>query len=309
MSKYHKLSRREFLSMAGVAVSAAALGACASPTAAPTLAPTVTLVPPEPTPPIPEEIKPIVPEMVLVEAGSFEMGSMDGHAHEQPVHTVNITRSFYIAKYEVTYEEYDTFCQDTSRYELDDRGGGRGKRPIIGTDWHDAVAYCNWLSEKEGLTPCYSGEGNFTECDFLANGYRLPTEAEWEYAARGGPKSQGYIYAGSNDPDQVAWYDFNSDGHFRPVGQKEPNELGVYDMSGNMFEWCWDWYVKDYYVSSPTDDPLGPDMPVVERPWDLNRVRRSGSWRESSDSIRVAYRSIDGPTYPGDNGFRLVRTV
>ena len=246
--------------------------------------------------------------MVLVEAGDFEMGSTDGYADEQPVHTVAITKPFYIGKYEVTFEEYDIFCENTLRYNKpDDRGKGRGKRPVIGVDWYDAIEYCNWLSEKEGLSPCYSGKGKVTQCDFSVNGYRLPTEAEWEYAARGGQKSQGYIFAGSDNPDDVAWYGDNSGSATHSVGQKEPNEIGLYDMSGNMFEWCWDWYVEDYYYESDFADPLGPPRPQVENPWDLVRVRRSGSWRENSDSIRTTTRSLDGPSYPGDNGFRLVR--
>jgi formylglycine-generating enzyme required for sulfatase activity len=302
MPKRHRLSRREFLKMVGATASAAALGACTPQTpakVATTATPEATL----------EEIEPIVPEMVLVEAGSFEMGSTDGLSDDQPVHTVRITRPFYVARYAVTFEEYDRFCEDTiGKNKLDDNGWGRGNRPVMHVTWYDAVEYCNWLSEKEGLTPCYSGKGRATECEFSANGYRLPTEAEWEYAARGGQKSQGYTYAGSDNPDDVAWYIGNAGGQTHPVGQKQPNELGLYDMSGNLFEWCWDWYGEDYYASSPPSDPTGPPAPHTAVPWELNRVRRSGSWRESSDSIRTTYRSIDYASYVGDNGFRLVRT-
>jgi sulfatase modifying factor 1 len=301
MPKRHKLSRREFLRMVGATASAAALGAC---TPIPTkVAPTVTA---EPTP---SEVEPIVPEMVLVEAGSFQMGSTNGGADEQPVHTVHISKPFYIAKYAVTFEEYDRFCDDTiGKSRPDDGGRGRGNLPVINVTWYDVVEYCNWVSEKEGLTPCYSGKGKLTQCDFSADGYRLPTEAEWEYAARGGQKSQGYIYAGSDNPDDVAWYVGNSGGQIHPVGQKQPNELGLYDMSGNLFEWCWDWYAKDYYASSPASDPMGPPPPSTGHPWELNRVRRSGSWREDADSIRTTCRSADYASYVGDNGFRLVRT-
>ncbi|MFB0536326.1 MAG: formylglycine-generating enzyme family protein, partial [Anaerolineae bacterium] len=221
---------------------------------------------------------------------------------------VHITRPFYMAKHAVTLEEYDRFCDDTIGIRRPKDKWGRGNRPVMSVTWYDAVAYCNWLSEKEGLSPCYSGKGKLTQCDFSANGYRLPTEAEWEYAARGGQKSQGYTYAGSDNPDDVAWYRGNSGSQTHPVGQKQPNELGLYDMSGNLWEWCWDWYGKDYYTSSAASDPQGPPAPPTTLSWQLNRVRRSGSWRENSDSLRTTYRSMDYASYIGDNGFRIVRT-
>jgi formylglycine-generating enzyme required for sulfatase activity len=321
MSHRQSISRRDFLKWSGIAISAALLKACAPD--APTVTkvpPTPTFIPPTHTPtptntllptstPTNQPVEAILPEMILVEAGSFQMGSVDGYADEQPVHTVHISRPFYIAKYEVTFEEYDRFCDDTLRSRLDDRGWGRGNQPIIHVDWYDATDYCNWLSEKEGLSPCYSGKGKFVECDFSANGYRLPTEAEWEYAARGGTKSQGFTYAGSDNLDEVGWYADNSNDRLQPVGQKLANELGLYDMCGNIFEWCWDWYGEDYYAASPASDPLGPPPPQSPNPWDFNRVRRSGSWREDAVNIRASVRSFDGPNYPGDNGFRLVRTA
>jgi formylglycine-generating enzyme required for sulfatase activity len=246
--------------------------------------------------------------MVLVEVGSFEMGSADGYPDTRPVHTVRLTRGFYIARYAVTFDEYDRFCADTGRTPPPDRAG-RGMMPVIEVTWYDAAAYCNWLSEKAGLTPCYRGSGKTIQCDFAANGYRLPTEAEWEYAARGGTESQGYLYAGSDNPDEVAWYAANSGGVMHPVGQKKPNELGLHDMSGNLYEWVWDWYAADYYAVSPAGDPKGPSSPpVATTPRGPERVRRSGSWREDAPSILVAFRSFDYATYVGDNGFRLVRT-
>jgi sulfatase modifying factor 1 len=313
MKTYSKITRCEFMRIMGITASAVVLKACTpSITRTPDAAsPTGTNHPPIKTLAPTQNINPpILPEMVLVEAGDFEMGSIDGYDNEVPIHTVTISTPFYIGRYEVTFEEFDAFCENTLRYNLpDDRGKGRGKRPVSGVDWFDVVAYCNWLSGEAGLSPCFSGKGKVTKCDFSANGYRLPTEAEWEYAARGSLNSQGFVFAGSNNPNDVAWYGDNSGEATHEVGQKKPNEIGLYDMSGNMFEWCWDWYVKDYYHQSPSIDPQGPPLPQVEAPWDLVRVRRSGSWRENSDSIRTTSRSFDGPSYPGDNGFRLVRTA
>jgi formylglycine-generating enzyme required for sulfatase activity len=245
--------------------------------------------------------------MVLVEAGSFQMGSADGSANEQPVHTVHITRPFYASKYEVTYEQYDRFCDDTVGQNRPRASGERGNRPVTGINWYDAVKYCNWLSEKEGLSPCYTGRGRVTQCDFTANGYRLPTEAEWEYAARGGHLSQGFEYAGSDNPDDVAWYDANSGNQVHLVGQKQPNELGLYDMSGNALEYCWDWYKETYYATSPASDPTGP-LSAPKALYEPEKVRRGGNWREDVNFCRVTCRSADGVSYRGDTGFRLVRT-
>ena len=202
------------------------------------------------------------------------MGSDNGYPNEQPIHKVKISKPFYIGKYAVTFDEYDLFCVDTSRSKPDDRGWGRGLHPVIHVDFNNAAAYCNWLSEKEGLVACYSGKGKNMLCDFSANGYRLPTEAEWEYAAAGGQESKNTIYAGSNNPDLVAWFDENAEGCTHPVGGKQPNELNLYDMSGNLYEWCWDWYDRNFYQVSPGNDPQGPPPPQVTTPWDLTRVKK-----------------------------------
>ena len=233
-----------------------------------------TLEPRDPTEPPPTPTKKplrsvLYPEMVLVEAGSFNMGSSDGYPDERPIHAVTLTRSFYIGIYAVTYGEYARYCERRVECGVDHDDSGRATHPVSFVDWYDAVAYCNWLSKKAKLSPCYVEKGKLTECDFSANGYRLPTEAEWEYAAKGGLLSRGFVYSGSNDPDEVAWYDGNSGGEAHPVGQMKPNELGIYDMSGNRWEWCWDWYSEDYYASSPAVDPTGPAKapagPFVER--------------------------------------------
>jgi sulfatase modifying factor 1 len=314
-----QVTRRGFLELTGIAASGAILSACAPRPSIPAERPPATLTPPPAlTPPptatpihaptaAPTEV--YVPRLVLVEAGSFQMGSENGMPDEQPVHAVRITRSCYVGACEVTFDEYDRFCAATSHRRADDGGRGRGTQPLLNVDWYDAVAYCNWLSERDGLTPCYSGTGKGTLCDFLATGYRLPTEAEWEYAARGGRLSGGFLYAGSNNPEEVAWYAPNANDQPQPVGQKSPNELGLYDMSGNLFEWCGDWYAQDYYASSPGSDPVGPPPPDTSKPWELVRVRRSGSWREDAASIRTTFRSFDTASYVGDNGFRVVRNA
>jgi len=176
---------------------------------------------------------------VFVEGGTFQMGSNDGDSDEKPVHSVTVS-SFYVGKFEVTQKEYQNVMGKNPSYFKGENN------PVENVTWYDAVKYCNKRSEKEGRTPSYNINGNNVTCDFSANGYRLPTEAEWEYAARGGNKSQNYKYSGSNKIGDVAWYDSNSGLRTHPVGQKAPNELGIYDMTGNVWEWCWDWYDGNY---------------------------------------------------------------
>ena len=240
-------------------------------------------------------------DLILVEGGSFEMGRTSGRGdrYEKPVHSVTVS-SFYMSKYEVTFEEYDEFCDDTGREYPDAEGWGRGSRPVINVEWYDAVKYCNWLSEKEGLTPCYSGSGENISCNFNANGYRLPTEAEWEYAAKGGNNHDGYEYSGSNTAGDVGWYSGNSGSETHPVGGKSPNSLGIYDMSGNVWEWCFDWYGSDYYSTTSLVDPEGPDSGSL-------RVLRGGSWNFNTFDLRCAFRNWGDPTKASNGlGFRVV---
>ncbi|RLL86743.1 SUMF1/EgtB/PvdO family nonheme iron enzyme [Mesotoga sp. BH458_6_3_2_1] len=249
-------------------------------------------------------------EFVLVENGSFTMGDTwgDGYDNEKPTHKVTLTYNFYIGKYETTFDEYDVFCEATGIVKPDDKGWGRGSRPVINVSWKDAIAYCNWLSEKEKLPKAYDSNGNLLDKDGMITtdpskvvGYRLPTEAEWEYAARGGNKSKGYKYSGSNSVDDVAWYDPNSGGMTQEVGKKTPNELGIYDMSGNVWEWCSDWY-EGYSSSAQTNPYYSTDSSF--------RVNRGGGWESSVMSVRVASRDDGSPRSTRDYfGFRIARTL
>jgi formylglycine-generating enzyme required for sulfatase activity len=232
--------------------------------------------------------------MVLVEGGTFQMGSSNGDTDEKPVHTVTV-RSFYMGRTEVTQREWaEIMGNNPSNFKGDNL-------PVERVSWLDAIEYCNKLSLKEGLIPAYRGGGNDIVCDFNATGYRLPTEAEWEYAARGGNKDYiSYEYAGGNSVDAVAWHNGNSGNRTHPVGTKQPNSLGLYDMSGNVWEWCWDWYGNSYSGGSQTD-PTGASMGT-------SRVGRGGGWGSTATVVRSANRNGDTPSSRGSTlGFRLVR--
>jgi len=252
----------------------------------------------------------VVPPVILVEKGSFTMGDEIGDLWNEcrPVHQVTLTYNFYIGKYETTFDEYDAFCEATGRVKPGDEGWGRKIRPVINVGWWDAIDYCNWLSEKEKLPKAYDNNWNLLDKDGKVTtdpskvvGYRLPTEAEWEYAARGGNKSKGYKYSGSDTVGDVAWYDSNSQSKTHEVGTKAPNELGLYDMSGNVYEWCSDWYGN--YSSSAQTNPYNYTP-------GSNRVDRGGSWGSTATVARVAYRDRVSPTSTGIyRGFRICRTV
>jgi formylglycine-generating enzyme required for sulfatase activity/TolB-like protein len=231
--------------------------------------------------------------MVKVEGGTFQMGSTNGDSDEKPVHTVTV-KSFYMGKYEVTQKEWrEVMGSNPSNFKGD-------TLPVENINWYEAVEYCNKLSLKEGLVPAYRGSGDSIVCDSNATGYRLPTEADWEYAAKGGNKDYiSYEYAGGNSVDSVAWYNGNSGSKTHPVGTKQPNSLGLYDMSGNVWEWCWDWFGN--YSSGSQTSPLGASSGTY-------RVLRGGSWYYDAAYVRSAYRSYNTPSYRYYYlGFRLVR--
>ncbi len=251
--------------------------------------------------------------VVKASAGSFLMGSTGGggsegeHSDEMPVHTVKLG-PFYIGRYEVTVEQFWKFIQATGykttaelkgwsyiwsgnawkkvkgiTWEHDVTGGRRTSRewdhPVVHVSWYDAVRYCMWMSEQSGRQ------------------YRLPTEAEWEYAARGGGKS----ISAYNDTsvDAVAWYKENAGGTTHPVGSMMPNALGLYDMQGNVWEWCSDWYNSDYYQESPVENPAGPATGSF-------RVLRGGSWASGNSLCRVSARGLRQPDNRNSlTGFRV----
>ena len=240
----------------------------------------------------------------------------EGFSEEKPVHGVILTYDYWIAPYELTFDEYEAYCDDKGIPKPSDDGNGRGDRPVIHVSWWDAIRYCNWLSVENGLTPAYDEttgalldrSGNATTDITQVEGYRLPTEAEWEYAARGGiadiangSEMNDYKFAGSNNIDEVGWYLYNSSMKTQPVGKKDPNELGLYDMTGNLREWCHDWYGD--YSSTVQTDPIGPGD-------GSRRVVRGGSWTELMWTCRVSYRTSYTPIYGnGILGFRVARTI
>ena len=226
-------------------------------------------------------------QMVHVEGGRFMMGS-NYRGREQPIHEVEVP-DFYIGKYPITISQYMEFVAAThshypewleegSKYHIE-TGAERDYKqietaikapnaPMVGISWNDATAYCDWLSEVSGK----------------AYRFRLPSESEWEYAARGGKYSQGYRYAGSNKVKKVGWFRGNSHRELKAVGQKYPNEIDLYDMSGNVWEWCADvWHAN--YEGAPQDGSTW-----LEGGKQYSRVVRGGSWYDYDDYCRVSYR-------------------
>jgi formylglycine-generating enzyme required for sulfatase activity len=281
--------------------------------------------------------------LALIPAGSFTMGDTfsEGGSDELPLHTVYVS-AFYMDKYDVTKALWDSVYQWATNhgYSFDNPGSWSGgvnyskgvNHPVHLINWWDAVKWCNARSEKEGLLPCYytsaaqatvyrSGQNNLTNAcvNWTANGYRLPTEAEWEKAARGGASGQRFPWGNTISESQANYYscsgcytyDLSNTGYnptfatgsypyTSPVDYFAPNGYGLYDMAGNVWQWCWDWY--DAYSSSSQTDPRGPSGVVSVR------VLRGGCWDGSANNSRCAVRGNYGPDLAVSAfGFRCVR--
>lgn len=216
------------------------------------------------------------PNMVFVKGGSFIMGN--GAEDKKWAHAETVA-DFSMSRYEVTVGEYKTFCTATNRAMPEaPYWGWNDQHPMVNVSYNDAIAYCQWLSKTLGVT------------------YRLPTEAEWEFAANGGTQSKGYTHAGSNDINQVAWYYKNANYQMQAVGQKKPNELGLFDMTGNAWEWCSDWYVGTTIAGK-----------IAEGTHHVLKGGSSMSFETNSTNIQRNYRATNRAIYCA--GFRLVTTA
>jgi len=243
---------------------------------------------------------------VFVQGGTFMMGSKNT-SYERPIHEVTLN-DFYIDKYEVTVGEFRKFVEATGYKTTSEKEGFSWL--FIDDEWKE-VQGINWRHDSQGNLYSEYGDNqpvvfvSFDDAQAYAKwkGKRLPTEAEWEYASRGGNKSQGFLYSGSNSPKKVGWYKHNSDSTTHAVGQKEPNELGIFDMSGNVYEWCSDLFDADYYRNSPKDNPKGPKKALF-------RVRRGGSWASDPDKMLSTARSYNSHDERRNFiGFRCARSV
>jgi formylglycine-generating enzyme required for sulfatase activity len=254
----------------------------------------------EPAAPVPAPLRTITTatgvEMVAVPAGEFVMGG-EGDDDEKPAHRVRMS-AFLMDRTEVTQTSYESLMgSNPSKFRGPDR-------PVESLKWLSALTYCNRRSQKEGLKPCYDLKTQ--ACDFSADGYRLPTEAEWEYACRAGGSGEYCFGNHTAALDDWAWSKENSLGATHPVAQKKPNAWGLYDMHGNVAEWCQDCYSPQSYRQAVVDDPRGPASGE-------ERVLRGGSWSSKAERCRSAARDGQSPgladaCFGYENyGFRCVR--
>ena len=240
--------------------------------------------------------------MVALPGGEFVMGSDKGNEDEAPAHRVKVS-AFLMDQFEVTHELF-TKAQLPNPSHWQDNP----KKPVERVRWRDAKQYCNERSLLEGLKPCYNEKAADLDCDFSANGYRLPTEAEWEYACRAGGTAD-FDFGAPDKLRQFAWFADNGDAKTHVVGERKPNRWGIHDLYGNVAEWCEDVYVPTYYKESPATDPLGPPSPGK----DVKRVMRGGSWKASADMCRASFRQgqktgdTDACFFTDYCGFRCVR--
>ena len=243
------------------------------------------------TEPIYIKINKIAPfETIKVNGGEFLMGSKDGFKDEQPEHYVTISHTLFVGIYEVSqllYKQVMGVNPSTTK---------NNNLPVDSVEWSQALEFCNRLSEIQGLTPCYKFTGNNATWDTTANGWRLPTEAEWEYLCRAGSKTD---YSGSYSAENLGWYNMNSGLQLHPSGLKQANAFGLFDMHGNVWEWCWDWYGSDYYASS---DKINPKGPITG----LRRVARGGSYIDGNSYLRSSNRTYLEENLPY-TGFRICR--
>jgi formylglycine-generating enzyme required for sulfatase activity len=236
-------------------------------------------------------------EMALVPGGEFQMGSSHGKHDEGPVHKVHVD-PFLIDRKLVTQEQYDKMdLPNPSHFKGPDR-------PVEMISWTQAAAYCNARSRAEKLQPCYDEDTG--TCNFKATGYRLPTEAEWEYACRAGTTGDYFFGGDARQLGDYAWFADNASKQTHPVGQKKANPWGLYDMYGNVAEWCNDIYDKHYYTQSLPENPRGPAEGD-------KYVLRGGAWNSSAGSVRSSYRVGETPGFQDACfardaiGFRCVR--
>jgi uncharacterized repeat protein (TIGR02543 family) len=241
-------------------------------------------------------------EMVQIRSGSFTMGddSGTGESDERPAHRVTVS-AFKMGRYEVTQEQFeDVMGYNPSWFDSSPADGEeQGERPVERVSWLDAVNFCNALSEIEGRTKVYTIDGSTVTMDRNANGYRLPTEAEWEYACRAGTTTQYSFGDDDTSIEEYAWIRENSGSKTHEVGIKKPNPWGLYDMHGNVWEWCWDWYDDMYYQGSPDTNPEGAAS-------GSDRAVRGGSWGNLSAYARSADRVNSSFGNSSNLGFRII---